>query len=442
MPASLRALFCSYHGYFDPSSGAAVSLRELFALLRRCGWHCRALCGPQMDFENARTVDSVLAEQKLEILSRRCSAGPSPFRVHRLVLDHVPLTIYEPDQSGEDLESLYPFIALLDRAICRWKPDLLITFGGGWRGRSVIACAKQRGAKVVFWLRNCDYQQAGFFAPVDSILVPSRFTREYYESRLGLRSTDIPSPVLRSRVVCEATDRRYLTFINPQLAKGVLVFASIAKELNRLRPDIPLLVVEGRAGSSWLSRAGIDPGRMANLHVMPAAYDPRDFYRLTRVLLVPSLWEETFARVSVEALLNGIPVLASRRGGLPESLAHAGFLFDVPERYTARSTDVPSAGEVSSWVETIIRLWDDPDFYATECARSRNAADAFSEERLMHRYNQHLRSVVHRVTEPLDRDEEPVLETLRAGMPTSGEHCGELTSAVLDDLLEAFPASI
>ena len=43
-----------------------------------------------------------------------------------------------------------------------------------------------------------------------------------------------------------------MTFINPQAAKGVYVFARIARELAARRPDIPLLVVQGRSGGDAL----------------------------------------------------------------------------------------------------------------------------------------------------------------------------------------------
>ena len=65
--------------------------------------------------------------------------------------------------------------------------------------------------------------------------------------------------------------------------------------------------------------------------------DPRDFYRVSRVVLMPSLWRESLGRVAVEAMANGIPVLASDRGALPETLGDAGFVLTIPERYTASS---------------------------------------------------------------------------------------------------------
>ena len=39
--------------------------------------------------------------------------------------------------------------------------------------------------------------------------------------------------------------------------------------------------------------------------------DPRDFYRVSRAVLMPSLWRESLERVAIEAMANGIPVLAS-----------------------------------------------------------------------------------------------------------------------------------
>jgi glycosyltransferase involved in cell wall biosynthesis len=48
----------------------------------------------------------------------------------------------------------------------------------------------------------------------------------------------------------------------------------------------------------------------------------------------PSLWRESLGRVPIEAMANGIPVLASDRGALPETLRDAGFVFTIPDRCT------------------------------------------------------------------------------------------------------------
>ncbi|MCX6844932.1 MAG: glycosyltransferase family 4 protein [candidate division WOR-3 bacterium] len=58
---------------------------------------------------------------------------------------------------------------------------------------------------------------------------------------------------------------------------------------------------------------------------------PRQFYASISVMLVPSIVGEGFPRVALEAMSNGIPVVASRIGGLPEAVEGAGILLDVDE---------------------------------------------------------------------------------------------------------------
>src|SRR5690606_23489774 len=110
--------------------------------------------------------------------------------------------------------------------------------------------------------------------------------------------------------------------------------ARIALELHGRRPEIPLLVVEGRGTADALAGLGLDLSGLRNLSRVANAPHPRGIYRLTRALLVPSLVRESFGRVAAEALANGIPVLASDRGALPETLGDAGFVFTLPERCT------------------------------------------------------------------------------------------------------------
>jgi hypothetical protein len=88
--------------------------------------------------------------------------------------------------------------------------------------------------------------------------------------------------------------------------------------------------------------------------------DPRDFYRVSRAVLMPSLWRESLGRVAIEAMANGIPVLASDRGALPETLGNAGFVFTIPDRCAPASMVIPTSHEVAPWVATIERLWTIP----------------------------------------------------------------------------------
>jgi glycosyltransferase involved in cell wall biosynthesis len=331
--------------------------------------------------------------------------GKAPFSVFQLRQGGVPVTIFSPvpqtaEQSphptGEPTrEQGYAFLALFERVLERFRPEVLLTYGGHWLAEEMMACAKRHGVRVVFAIHNFAYRWSNLFRLVDAVLVPSRCAQDHYRRTLGLECTPIPGPWNWSQLRCENVEDRYATFVNPQPDKGVFLFARLATELGRLRPDIPLLVVEGRGKANWLQRTGDDLGGLHNLFVMENTPDPRDFYKVSRIVLMPSLWRESFPRVAMESLLNGIPVLGTTRGGLPEPLEHAGFLFDVPECYTPESRSVPTAEEVRPWIETIIRLWDDAPFYEQERQRCLAAAEAWRPERLAPRFEEFFTQVVH-----------------------------------------------
>lgn len=58
--------------------------------------------------------------------------------------------------------------------------------------------------------------------------------------------------------------------------------------------------------------------------------------RDARAILVPIAWEEPFGLVMVEAMATGTPVIANRRGSVPELVAPGtGFIVDTPEEMTA-----------------------------------------------------------------------------------------------------------
>ncbi len=204
----------------------------------------------------------------------------------------------------------------------------------------------------------------------------------------------IPDSISRDPVISEDREPKCVTFINPQPEKGAAVFARIAVELGLRRPEIPLLVVEGRGNADGLAGLPVDLSGLTNLHRMANTPDPRDFYRVSRVVLMPSLWRESLGRVPIEAMANGIPVLASDRGALPETLGDAGFVFTVPDRCTPASGVVPTAQEVAPWVAVIDRLWDDPGFEAEHRRRALAEARRWDRTRLADEYERFFLSIV------------------------------------------------
>jgi glycosyltransferase involved in cell wall biosynthesis len=395
---SKRLLFASIHSYLDPSSGAALATRELLELLAARDWDCRAFTCGVLDYQNETPLEDVLAtigRPTMPVAAALSLGGQA--EVFDLELDGVRVTLL-PTSSSRAHKAPNPregamYIDLATTVLDRFRPEILLTYGGHPVSRSLMLKARAKGIAVVFHLHNFGYNDRRGFEDVDAIIFPSEYSRRLYARRVGIDGIVIPDPIRLDRVIAENPEPKYVTFINPQPEKGAAVFARIALELGRRRPDIPLLVVEGRGTAAGLAGLPVDLSGLTNLHRMANTPDPRDFYRVSRVVLMPSLWRESLGRVPIEAMANGIPVLASDRGALPETLKDAGFVFTIPDRCTPASSVVPTAHEVAPWVAVIERLWDDPEFEAEHHRRSLAGAKRWDGDKLAETYERFFRSL-------------------------------------------------
>jgi glycosyltransferase involved in cell wall biosynthesis len=117
--------------------------------------------------------------------------------------------------------------------------------------------------------------------------------------------------------------------------------------------------------------------KIPNINYLSKQLDMRPIYSRTRVLMVPSQWEEAFGRVIPEAQVNGIPVLASRVGGIPEAVGEGGILVDDKEN--------PEA-----WLRGLKLLEARYDEYS---ARARENAKRFSAEKAVIRLLEIIQSI-------------------------------------------------
>jgi glycosyltransferase involved in cell wall biosynthesis len=344
-----------------------------------------------LDYQNETPIEDVLAA--IERPAARSGAALSlggEAEVFDLDVDGVRVTLLPTSFSRADKapspREAAMYIDLATTVLDRFRPEILLTYGGHPVSRSLMLKARAKGTAVVFHLHNFGYNDRRGFEDVDAIIFPSEYSRRLYARRVGINGVVIPDPIRLDNVIAENSVPKYVTFINPQPEKGAAVFARIALELGRHRPDIPLLVVEGRGTADGLAGLPVDLSGLTNLHRMANTPDPRDFYRVSRVVLMPSLWRESLGRVPIEAMANGIPVLTSDRGALPETLGDAGFVFTVPDRCTPASGVVPTAQEVAPWVAVIDRLWDDPKFEAEHQRRALAEAGRWDSARLAEDY--------------------------------------------------------
>ena len=109
---------------------------------------------------------------------------------------------------------------------------MLLTYGGHPASLELMRRARQRGIAVVFHLHNFGYNDRRAFADVSAVIFPSEYSRRHHAWLLGLDGPVIPDPIPLDRIVAADTEPKYVTFINPQSAKGMAVFARIAVVLN------------------------------------------------------------------------------------------------------------------------------------------------------------------------------------------------------------------
>lgn len=195
-------------------------------------------------------------------------------------------------------------------------------------------------------------------------------------------------PLNYPEVLAPKENRSFVTFVNPAPHKGVALFARLADMLGSQRPDIPILVVQSAADATILNSVpGIDFTKYPQIMASPRVPRPADFLELTRILLVPSVFEEPFGMVAAEAMINGIPALVSDRGGLPDTVAEAGTVLPLPDWLRKDTNRVVDIEDAQPWYDEICRLWDDVDAYqAAATAAQETANHLYAETALKARY--------------------------------------------------------
>jgi glycosyltransferase involved in cell wall biosynthesis len=170
----------------------------------------------------------------------------------------------------------------------------------------------------------------------DIVAVNSRYTAAQAKERLGVPEHRI--------VVCRpgaprVGRRREPETLGPVLFIGTIeprknldvLFRAYARVLSG-RPHVPPLVLAGGIveQSSTILRPLKEPPLAGQVRHVGYVNEPqrRRLLEQASMLVIPSL-EEGFGLPALEAMTMGVPVIASRRGALPEVVGEAGILVDA-----------------------------------------------------------------------------------------------------------------
>lgn len=205
-----------------------------------------------------------------------------------------------------------------------------------------------------------------------AVLVISSFMKEYIRGHTSLESRLMRLPVYGDGPfpTPASFDQGYITLINPCGLKGAPIFLALARQF----PELPFAAVP-----TW----GTDDTdlhslrELPNVHLLEPAEEIDVIFAQTRVLLVPSLWPETFGYVVPEAMLRGIPVLASDIGGLREAKLGVDYLLPVTPAERKDGHYVFPPQDIAPWSQALRELLSDRERYERCSQESRQAALSF-----------------------------------------------------------------
>jgi len=216
-------------------------------------------------------------------------------------------------------------------------------------------------------------RQTDLMAKARKIIVISNYVKQYIETHSSLRAELLHMPVYGPGPFPNLArfDAGFVTMINPCELKGVSIFLTLARQF----PN-----VEFAALPTWGADDKIlsDLRSLHNVRILQPADNIETILAQTRVLLVPSLWPETFGYVVPEAMLRGIPVLASNIGGLPEAKLGVDYLLPVAPAVRDSNAYVCPPQEIGPWSKALGELLSDSRRYYCCSRESREAALKFN----------------------------------------------------------------
>ena len=227
---------------------------------------------------------------------------------------------------------------------------------------------------------NPEPQAAALVSHAAGIVAIGRHMAAYIERAIGRAPAVIHPPLYGPGPfpVHACVDRGFLLMLNPCAVKGLPIFLEVAARL----PSLAFAVVPGW-GTTAEDRRAIQ--KHPNVRILPNPRSIDEVFAETRLLLMPSLWFEGFGLIVMEAMLRGIPVIASNSGGLEDAKCGTGYVIPVEpirsfqQAYDEHAMPRPVLGPVDPhpWVHAIQELLSRRAAYEKESAASREAGARF-----------------------------------------------------------------
>lgn len=356
-----RILWAGTCCLLDNSSGAAQTINTILNELASRNFDITVI--------GATIFDVPDGLQRLNIDTQRLPDDALILKIPNGCFEHQLVRTKYPARDLFSAAEQTIWLSLYHEQIEIFKPDMIFYFGGKTLELVASNIAEILGIPVVTYLANGSYLGIDWCRSVDLILTDSNATAKYYEDQSGLSCIPIGKFIKKDDYVSiKASERKYLTFINPSLSKGAYIVYALASLLDCIAPSIEIKVIESRGTWSELHKEFIedfpDAHIPTNIIIQSQTNDMAEVYRETKILIAPSLWWESSGRVLAEAILAGIPCIITKRGGMPEMIGDAGLVLELDEdMYEPPYKSVPSDETLNAIAEWIIDLYEDDTRY-------------------------------------------------------------------------------
>jgi glycosyltransferase involved in cell wall biosynthesis len=158
--------------------------------------------------------------------------------------------------------------------------------------------------------------------------VASDFMEDVYKACGGKQKLNIIYPLSSDKdykfIRNDKSKDSYVLQLNISDLKGGQLFFDCAKNI----PKLQFCGINAEKSSSLIRKFN----KFSNVTIKDYT-NPAELYRNARLVMVPTLVDETFCRVAYEAVMNNIPVLSSDKGFLKKLLGNSGIFLNKSNEY-------------------------------------------------------------------------------------------------------------
>ncbi len=371
----MRILLVQEERYLPAYTGSSKSSRSLLEGLVNTGHDCLAI--------SPLRLKGISEDDFLQSMEQR-----------NIQISHVAQNLYHCEYNSVSVRSM-PMeegsvngikdrISWLRKQFKEYQPDIVIVSADP-RYYLLKTFSTLCPEKVVFIVHSHEHlpfgplsrkkseEQSDVIKQASLIISVSQYSRAYIKEWGNVNSHVLSFPVYDiASIEKNNFEKRYISLINGGLEKGVDIFI----ELLAKNPDEAFAIIDWNIEPLVKERLE----QHKNITFLAPVDDIRDVIKQTKILLMPSVFPETFGLSVVEAMSQGIPVIASNLGGLPEAKLGIPRLLDVNPIQIVEGDFVSVDQKTEPWQEALTKLISDASYYNDIAQRSIDAASRFISE--------------------------------------------------------------